>query len=150
MPSNSESCFLCPEIQGAMTRSLRPAAMMTEPWRGRDSQGHLRFSDQCGNPDALEIWGQGSAFSSCTHSNTEPCWDRQPSRLKSAREGDGTAWRPSVQECSAIHSTPRLWPVCIRCHWGLHSCSSQCKPSFLKTFSSQERAGAWAMYLAID
>lgn len=102
MPSNSESCFLCPEIQGAMTKSLRPTAMMTGPWRGRDSQGHLRFSDQCGNHDAPEIWGQGSAFSSCTHSNIEPCRDRQPSRLKSAREGEGTAWRPSVH---SLHST---------------------------------------------
>lgn len=133
MPSDSESCFLCPEIQGALT-----TAMMTGPWRVAILRATLDSLTS-----ALEIWGQGSAFSSCTHSYTEPCRDRPPSRLKLAREGDGTAWRPSVQECPAIHSAPQLWPVCTHCHWGLHSCSSRFKPSFLKIFPSQERAGAW-------
>lgn len=60
MPSDSESCFLCPEIQGALT-----TAMMAGPWRVAILRATLDSLTS-----ALEIWGQGSAFSSCTHSYT--------------------------------------------------------------------------------
>lgn len=142
--------LVCPEIQDAKGRNLKSTALMPEPRRAIDFQGYLRFSDQYGSPKGVKIWDQGSSFFIYTHSNIEPCRERQPSRLQSGWEGNRRAWKPSVQEFPTIHSTLQLWVACICCHWGIHSCSRWLQPSFLKAFPSHERTAAWTAYVVMS